>query len=108
MIRKHPLILEPGIFSSPEPVHMKMLQAGRRRLEEEIGPAEREPMQLFVLTGRQPDEQTGATAPELRERIASLNALGAGVLVARHPEMYRVVQYALRYTSAPIRIVLGA
>ena len=108
VIRKHPLILEPGIFSSPEPVHVKMLQAGRRRLEEEIGPAEREPMQLFVLTGRHPDEQTGATATELRERIASLNALGAGVLVARQPEMYRVVQYALRYTSAPIRIVLGA
>jgi hypothetical protein len=108
VIRKHPLILEPGVFSSPAAVHAKMLQAGRSRLQAEIGRTEREPMELYVLTGRQPDQQTGATTAELAERIASLTDLGAGVLVARQPEMYRVVQYALRYTSAPIRIVLGA
>jgi hypothetical protein len=108
VIRKRPLVLEPGIFESFEPFHAAMLAAARKRLAAEMGPEERGPLPLFALTGRRPGEPTGASTIELAKRVEPLTRTGSGVLVSQRPEVYNIVRYALRYTSAPIRLVVGA
>lgn len=108
LIRKRPLVFAQGLFAPPEPIHATMLSAGYDRLKSEIGPDERPPLPLFVLIGRNLGEEHDASPAELVDRVDLLRGMGRDVLVARAPEAYRIVRYALRYTSAPIRGVIGA
>jgi hypothetical protein len=107
IVRKRPLVLVPGVFSQPGPVHEAMLRAGCKQLAAEH-PEEREPLPLFVLTTRHPDEEEDASPAELVARADALRSLGADVLIVARPEMYQAVAYLLRYTAAPIRIALGS
>ena len=107
LLRKRPLVLTPGVFAQVEPVHAAMLAAARRELVAEIDAKEREPLALFVLASRHPGETTGSSTAELVSRVNVLRQLGTDVLVVGAPEVYRVVRYALRYTTAPIRVVIG-
>ena len=52
-------------------------------------------------------DAVGSTAT-LNDRVDALHRLGAGVLVARRPELYQVARYALRYTTEPVRFIIGA
>src|SRR6185369_7266676 len=108
LVRKRPLILAPGVFAPPEPIDAAMLRAAHGRLAAEIGPDERQPLPLFVLIGRNLGEEHDASPAELVERVDLLRRLGNDVLVARAPEVHRIVRYALRYTNAPLRVVIGA
>jgi hypothetical protein len=108
VLRKRPLVLEPGVFATPEPVHASMLDAARTRLGAEIGPQEREPVAVFVLTAQQSLWDTAGSTATLSDRVDALHRLGAGVLVARQPELYQVARYALRYTTEPVRFIIGA
>ncbi len=108
LMRKRPLVLAPGVFAPPEPIHAAMLRAAHGRITSEIGPDERQPLPLFVLIGRNLGEEHDAGPAELVERVDRLRRLGNDVLVARAPEVYRIVRYALRYTNAPLRVVIGA
>jgi len=108
VIRKRPLVLEPGVFATPEPVHAAMLTAASTRLAAESAPHEREPLALFVLTGGRPWMDAVMPRSALEDRVDALHRLGAGVLVGQRPELYHVARYALRYTTEPVRIVIGA
>lgn len=108
LLRKRPLMLAPGVFAYPEPIHAAMLGAALSHMESDIGPQERPPLPVFVLSGRHPGEESNAPTPELAARVDALTATGFDVLVSRRPEVYRMVQYAKRYTTAPIRLVIGS
>jgi hypothetical protein len=108
LLRKRPLVLTPGVFAHAEPVHAAMTAAARKELLSEIDATEREPLPLFVLTSRHPGETAGSSTAELASRLDALRQLGTDVLVVAAPEVYRVVRYALRYTTAPIRVVTGS
>jgi hypothetical protein len=108
LIRKRPLVLAPGVFVQVEPVHHAMLASGSARLATELSPDERAPLPLFVLTTRHAADDREPSSDELLARVERLRSTGNDVLVARSPEIYRIVRYALRYTAAQIRIVLGA
>lgn len=108
LLRKRPLMLAPGVFAYPEPIHAAMLGAALSHMESDIGPQERPPLPVFVLSGRHPSEESNAPTPELAARVDALTATGFDVLVSRRPEVYRMVQYAKRYTTAPIRLVIGS
>jgi len=107
VLRKRPLMLVPGVFREVTVVHGRMLRAGCERLAAEA-PDEREPLPLFVLTTRHPREEENAPIEDLVDRAESLSESGADVLVVSRPELYRTVEYVLRYTSAPVRIALGS
>jgi hypothetical protein len=108
LLRKRPLVFMPGILAEPGHLHAAMLAAGRALLAAEAGDSEREPLPLFVLARRRPGETTDLSTEQLVGRADALRRLGSAVLVARGPEIYRVVRFALRYTAAPIRIVTDA
>ncbi|MEW6271130.1 MAG: hypothetical protein AB1689_17750 [Thermodesulfobacteriota bacterium] len=107
VVRKRAIVLVPGVFSRAEPVHHAMLRAGCDLLSAEH-PEQREPLPLFVLATRHPGENSDAGTGELVDRAEALRELGASVLIVGRPEVYNVVGYLLRYTSAPIRISIGS
>jgi hypothetical protein len=106
VIRKRPLVLEPGVFAEVSAVHSRILAAARRELEGELRSTGQEPLALFALTTRRPSEPIAETE-ELRRRLDHLLALGTDVLVAGAPEVYRLVGFAMRYTKEPIRLAIG-
>ncbi len=108
IIRKRPLVFAPGVFDPPQPSDAAMLRAAHARVKTELGPQDREPLPLFLLAGRRQGESHDASPAELLVRVDRLRAMGRPVMVARAPEIYRIVRYALRYTSAVIRVVAGA
>lgn len=108
LVHKRPLVMAPGVFAPPQPIHAAMLRAGCARLAAEIEPTEREPLPLFVLASRQLGDAHDASPAEMVARVDRLHAMGSDVLVARAPQVYRIVRYALRYTTAPLRVVAGA
>lgn len=107
VLRKRPVVFEPGVFATVSPIHARMLAAALREIGSELQETERAPLALFALTSRRPSEAETANEAELLARIDTLLALGSGVLVLEHPEAYRLVDYALRYTKEPIRLVTG-
>jgi len=76
------------------------------RLARELEDARRPPLPLFVLTPGRPSDPAPSSA-ELQARVAALRGLGFDVLVARHPQVYRIAGYATRYTEAPIRLAVS-
>jgi hypothetical protein len=107
VLRKRALVFEPGVFEEAQPIHARMLAAALREIGAEPQPLEREPVALFALTSRRPAEEASADVTALLHRIDRLLALGSGVIVLAHPEIYRLVDYAIRYTKEPIRLVSG-
>jgi hypothetical protein len=108
VLRKRPLVLAPGVFDRPDAVHAALLEGARARLATELGEDARKPLCLFVLTSRHPDSDDEPSSAEMLRRVDSLRQMGSDVLVARAPQLYRIVRYALRYTSAEVRIAIGA
>ena len=108
LLRKRPLVMAPDVLDRPEPMHAAMLADARARLAAELAHEERAPLSLFVLSARYPGESGAVSTAELQARVELLRGMGSDVLVARVPEIYRVVRYALRYTAAQIRIAVGA
>ncbi len=108
VLRKRPLVLAPGVFYEPGAEHGALLSGARARLCSELTADSRDPLCLFVLTTRHPDSDVEPSAEELLRRADGLRAMGSDVLIARAPQLYSVVRYALRYTDAEIRIAIGA
>jgi hypothetical protein len=108
LLRKRPLVLAPAVLLGHEPVHAAMLEAARTQLTTELDASAREPLPLFILTAGARAGHEPLSIAQLVHRADTLRALGSAVLVARAPELYHIVRFALRYTDAPIRIVIGA
>jgi hypothetical protein len=108
VLRKRPLVLAPGVFDRPDAVHAALLDGARARLAAELSDGTRPPLCLFVLTARHPDSDDEPSSAELLRRADALRQMGSDVLLARAPQLYRIVRYALRYTSAEVRIAIGA
>jgi hypothetical protein len=107
VLRKRALVFEPGVFEAAKPIHARMLAAASRETGVELGTRAREPLALFALTTRRPSDGDVPDGAALLARIDNLLALGSGVLVLAHPEVYHLVEYAIRYTKEPIRLVSG-
>jgi hypothetical protein len=106
IIRKRPLVLEPGVFEEAAPIHARILSTARQELEGELTDPQRAPLALFTLTTRRPREPLPEVA-ELRRRLDALLGFESDVLVASSPEVYKLVGFAMRYTQEPIRVALG-
>ena len=104
---KRAVVFEAGVFEDVDELHGHMLASARSEIAAELGKLDREPLTLFALTPRRPAENESPDAAELLSRIDRLMALGSGVLVLRDTEAYRLVEYAMRHTKAPIRLVSG-
>jgi hypothetical protein len=111
LLRKRPVVLERGAFSTPQSVAAIDLSPAARMLTEEAEGGgkklERQPisiceMSTHPLRGETPDDE------EFSRRIDALRARGLPVMVTSYSESYRLTEYLRRHTSEPLRFAIGA
>ncbi len=111
LLRKRPVVLERGAFSTPQSVNALDLSPAQRMLIEEAATSgaklEREPVCICEMTTR-PVRGEAPVDDEFARRIDALRARGVPVMVTSYSESYRLTDYLRRHTSEPIRFAIGA
>jgi len=109
---KKAVVLAPGYFGHVDAaharVHARLLPSGIRELGNELGETKLQPAGFFCLTAAPaaPNE-TPPDIPGLLRRIDALLATGGDVLLFRRRELYHMTALVNRYTTAPVRFVVG-
>jgi hypothetical protein len=107
IVYKMPIVIERGIFQDIDPRHIDMLRRGLAVLNNECEDKSKEPVPLLEMTLR----DVHGKEQELNEvfsRMQVLQKKGFDVLVTVFPEYYHLTRFLNRYTSQPIRFVVGA
>jgi hypothetical protein len=109
---KKAVVLAPGYFGHVDTahaqIHARLLASGIQELRNELGETKPPPAGLFCLTvapstpGEAPPD-----IPDLLRRIDALLATGSDVLLFRQRELYHMTALVNRYTTAPVRFVVG-
>jgi hypothetical protein len=120
VLRKRPLIIERGRFDAPDAAYGAMMRAAERQLSGEGVPLGRDPASIFEVSIRPvtgtvtgivnasdgADNDDDDNNADLLRKVAE--ARGAGpAIVSDFPETYRLIEYLRRYTTEPIRLVVG-
>src|ERR1700732_3408517 len=110
---KKAVVLAPGYFGHGDPahsqVHMRLLASAIQELQNELGETKvAPPAGFFCLTVAPlaPGELV-PEIPDLLRRIDALLAAGGDVLLFRQRELYHMTTLVNRYTTAPVRFVVG-
>lgn len=107
MVYKAPVVIERGLFHDVDARQVDMLRRGEAVLRAECGDYRRDPVSLVEMTlrdvhGKEQDLNS------IHDKMLELQKKGFDVLVTVFPEYYHLTRYLSRYTSAPIRFVVGA
>jgi hypothetical protein len=109
---KKAVVLAPGYFGHVDAahaqVHARLLPSAIQELRNELGETKSAPAGFFCLTAAPsaPNEAPPDT-PDLLRRIEALLATGGDVLLFRQRELYHMTALVNRYTTAPVRFVVG-
>src|SRR4029450_12764453 len=106
VLRKRPLLLMRGRFSHPELFDPGLFQSANRQLLAEGTPFEREPTTLLEMTIHPVSCDETLAAPEMLASIQQLTRCGF-VIVTDYPETYLLSRHLRRYTSEPVRFIMG-
>lgn len=106
-LHKKSVVLAPGIFERPSQYHAEMMANALLTLQKEQGFASL-PLGVFCLTiPPQVNESADAIVSQMLEKMEALLKLGYGVLLVHQRELYRMSSIIQRFTSMPIRFVVG-
>jgi len=111
-LHKKAVVLAPGYFGHVDvahaQVHARLLGSGIQELRKELGETESVPAGFFCLTAAPfgPNE-TPPDLPGLLRRIEALLSTGGDLLLFRQRELYHMTALVNRYTTAPVRFVVG-
>ena len=109
---KKTVVLAPGYFghvdSAHSQVHARLLASGMQQNRVELGEAHSAPAGFFCLTAASftPNEPA-PEIPDLLRRIDALLATGGDVLLFGQRELYHMTALVNRYTTAPVRFIIG-
>jgi hypothetical protein len=111
---KKAVVLAPGYFGHVdavhEQVHARLLASGIQELRNELGETKSAPAGFFCLTAapfKFTPNEPAPEIPDLLRRIDALLATGGDVLLFRQRELYHMTALVNRYTTAPVRFVVG-
>jgi hypothetical protein len=109
---KKTVVLAPGYFghvdSTHSQVHARLLASGIQQIRNELGEAHSAPAGFFCLTAASSTSNEPAPEiPDLLRRIDALLATGGDVLLFGQRELYHMTALVNRYTTAPVRFVVG-
>ena len=112
VLHKKAVVLAPGSFKHVEPahavIHERMLTSAIQQLREELDEKAPAPGGFFCLSAMPPSEADARPGiPDLLERIEALLARGGAVLLFRDGELYSMTTLVNRFTSEPVRFVVG-
>jgi hypothetical protein len=108
---KRAVVLAPGYFGHVDAahaqVHARLLASAIQELRNELGEAHSVPAGFFCLTAASAPNEPPPDIPGLLRRIDALLASGGDVLLFRQRELYHMTALVDRYTTAPVRFVVG-
>jgi hypothetical protein len=109
---KKAVVLAPGYFGHVDvahaQVHGRLLPSAIQELRKELGETKSEPAGFFCLTAApSAPNEAPPDIPSLLRRIDALLATGGDVLLFRQRELYHMTALVNRYTTAPVRFVVG-
>jgi hypothetical protein len=109
---KKAVVLAPGYFGHVDAthaqVHARLLASAIQELRNELGETKSEPAGFFCLTAApSAPSEAPPDIPGLLRRIDALLATGGDVLLFRQRELYHMTALVNRYTTAPVRFVVG-
>jgi len=107
VLYKRPVVIERGSFRSARPVFSQMLEHSARQLAEETPESNLDPVALLEVSIHNLLAKVTEDDVELIERIERLNAQGQCVLLTDFRENFQLSEYLVRFTRAPIRLVMG-
>jgi hypothetical protein len=107
VLYKRPVVIERGSFRSARPIFAQMLEYSAVQLAKETLDDARDPVALLEISIENLLAKVSEDDAELIERIERLNQLGQCVLITDFRENYQLSEYLLRFTQAPIRLVMG-
>jgi hypothetical protein len=104
---KKAVVIAPGIFQHPEKYHAHMMEAGVQKLKSEQH-SDISVLGLFGVTVPPLlDHDAHNGFADLLQKIDALHSLGYGVLLMHERELYKMSALIQRFTSLPIRFVIG-
>ena len=106
------VVLAPGYFGHVDAahaqVHARLLPSAIQELQNELGETKSQPAGFFCLTAApSAPNEAPPDIPSLLRRIDALLATGGDVLLFRQRELYHMTALVNRYTTAPVRFVVG-
>jgi hypothetical protein len=104
-LRKRPLLIERGRFEVIAEYQSQMLRSAALKLRSEDG--DRDPVPVLEMTVKDVNEVPPLRDSEILQRIDRLTKLGT-VMVSNLGPYYLLMDYLRRYTSEPIRVVVGS
>jgi len=107
LLYKRPVVIERGSFRSARPIFGQMLEHSAQELAEEIPETGRDPVALLEISINNMLAKVTEDDFELVKRVERLNALGQYVMISDFWENYQLTEYLIRFTKAPVRLVMG-
>jgi hypothetical protein len=107
VLYKRPVVIERGSFRSARPIFAQMLEHAAKHLATETPETGRDPVALLEISIHNLLAKVTADDGELIERIERLNAQGQCVMISDFRENFQLSEYLVRFTKAPIRLVMG-
>lgn len=107
-LHKKAVVLAPGVFDRPSVLHGQMMATALRNLGQEHEPAGTDLAGLFCVT--MPATVDGGADHDISTTLIKMRALyelGYGILLVRAREIYKMSAIVQRFTSLPIRFVVG-
>ena len=106
VLRKRPLIVERGRFEVPDTVFASMMRASEQQLAGEGIALGHAPTSVFEMSIRPVTGQNADDDDVLLAKVAHASGVGS-VIISDFPETYLLIEYLRRYTTEPIRLVVG-
>ncbi len=107
-LHKKAVVLAPGIFDRPSPYHTEMMAHALLTLQNEEANSGTSALGFFCLTvAPAVNGESKTNDAEPIEKMQALHQLGYGVLLVRDREIYKMSCTIQRFTSMPIRFVIG-
>jgi hypothetical protein len=105
-------VLAPGYFGHVDAahaqIHARLLPSAIQQLRNELGEMKSAPAGFFCLTvAPSAPNEAPPDVPDLLRRIDALLATVGNVLLFRQRELYHMTTLVNRYTTAPVRFVVG-
>ncbi|MFC1997143.1 TonB-dependent receptor [Chloroflexota bacterium] len=107
VLYKRPVVIERGSFRSARPIFAQMLEHSAQQLAEETPETGRDPVALLEISIHNLLAKITENDTELIERVERLNELGQCVMISDFRENFQLTEYLIRFTKAPIRLVMG-
>jgi hypothetical protein len=112
VLYKKAVVLAPGYFGHVDAahaqIHARLLPSAIQEFRNELGETKSEPAGFFCLTAApSAPNEAPPDIPGLLQRIDPLLATGGNVLLFRQRELYHMTALINRYTTAPVRFVVG-